>query len=113
MGGLRRRAAIVTAAAGAGVLAAGMVVAGAVPVAAAAAVLYAYAGGTGSPAGCPQDTTSTPSNECSLGQALSVASPGDTIDLATPGGTAHYVGNWSVGTSGTSAAAPVTIEAAP
>jgi uncharacterized repeat protein (TIGR01451 family) len=38
---------------------------------------------------------------------------GGTIELVTPGGTAHYVGNWSVGTPGTSASAPVTIEAAP
>ncbi len=37
---------------------------------------------------------------------------GGTIELITPGGTAHYVGNWAVSTTGTSASAPVTIEAA-
>ena len=109
---LRRAAFLVTAAVGASVLAAGMVMAGAGPAAAAPAVLYAYAGGTGSPSGCPQDTTNTPSAECSLAVALTQANAGDTIDLATPGSTAHYVGNWTVSTPGTSATAPVTIEQA-
>jgi hypothetical protein len=114
----RGRAALARAALALGVLGAaatGTVLAGAGPAAAipGPAVLYAYAAGTGTPAGCPQDTTGMPANECSLAQALSVANPGDTIDLATPGATAHYVGNWSVGTAGTSATAPVTIQPAP
>ena len=33
--------------------------------------------------------------------------------LATPGKVAHYVGNWTVTTSGTSSSAPVTIKPAP
>jgi hypothetical protein len=35
------------------------------------------------------------------------------VALATPGHTGHYVGNWTVGTLGTSAVAPVTIMPAP
>ena len=107
---LRRAAFLVTVATGAGVLAAGMVVATAGP-AAASAVLYAYAGGTASsPASCPQDTNSPPdpTTECSLSDALTLANAGDTINLATPGSTNHYVGNWGVGTS----SPPVTIQAA-
>jgi predicted outer membrane repeat protein len=112
---LRRAALLMTASAGAGVLAAGMVAAAAGPAAAAGQQLYAYAGGTASPSGCPQDTTSNPSNECSFSAALTQANAGDTIYLATPGGdtaTSRYVGNWTV-TTATSATNPVTIEAAP
>ena len=115
-GGLRsliRRAAV---AAGAAVVLLGAAVWAAGPAAAipGPAVLYAYAAGAAvSPTSCPQDTTGTPSNECSLGEALSLANPGDTVDLATPGGTAHYVGNWTVTTANTTATAPVTIQPAP
>jgi hypothetical protein len=101
---MRRAAFLVTAAAGASVLAAGTVVAAAGP-AAAQSVLYAYAAGTGSPAGCPQDHTGMASNECSLSQALTQAQAGDKIELATPG-TTHYLGNWTVNTLNTSATAP-------
>ena len=33
--------------------------------------------------------------------------------LATPGAVAHYVGNWTIDTPGTSSSAPITIEPAP
>jgi hypothetical protein len=35
------------------------------------------------------------------------------VQLVTPGSSARYVGNWTVGTAGTSASAPVTIEPLP
>ena len=74
-------------------------------------VLYAYAdGGTGA-ADCPK--TSPATDGCSLTQALSVASAGDTIELASPGagaGGANYVGNWDIDTANTSAGAPITID---
>jgi hypothetical protein len=35
------------------------------------------------------------------------------VALATPGTTAHYVGNWTLSTSGTSSSEPVTIQPAP
>ena len=87
--------------------AAGTVAAGASPAAAAPAVLYAAstAAGTGD--------CSTAANACTLTTALANVAPGGTIELVTPGGTAHYVGNWTVSTTGTTATAPVTIEAAP
>ena len=103
---LRRAAFLVTAAAGASVLAAGMTVAGAGPAAATPAVLYAAPTATG--AGDCSDAA----DACTLSTALGQVTAGETIELVTPGGTAHYVGNWSVGTAGTSAGAPVTIEAA-
>jgi hypothetical protein len=83
---------------------------GAQVAAAQAASLYAYADGAGTPAGCPQEVTS--SDGCSLATALSGAAAGDTVVLASPGGAAghNYVGNWSIGTSGTSVASPVTID---
>jgi hypothetical protein len=60
--------------------------------------------------GCP--TKYDPAFGCSLGEALSQARAGDTVALATPGASGHYVGNWSVLTAGTSSAAPLTIEPA-
>jgi len=72
---------------------------------------YAYAKGAAtSPTSCPQSTTA--SQQCTLAQALSLAKAGDTVALATPGGTAHYVGNWTVNPAGTSSSAPLTIEPA-
>jgi len=87
------------------VAAAGTVAAGAGPAAAAPAMLYAAAAGTGD--------CSTAADACDLATALGDVAPGGTIELVTPGATAHYVGNWTVATTGTSATAPVTIEAAP
>ena len=49
----------------------------------AATTLYAYADGTGTPAGCPAE--STPSTGCSLQTALGDAQAGDTVMLATRG----------------------------
>lgn len=78
----------------------------------AGALLYAYAGAsTTGLTVCPQ--TATAAQQCSLGEALALVDPGDTILLATPGSSAHYIGNWAVSTAGTSPAAPVTIEPAP
>ena len=87
------------------------VLAGVTASARAASTLRAYADGTGTTTGCPQTTPS--SNGCSLQQALSTAQAGDTIELASPGasaGGANYVGNWTIGTAGTSAGAPITID---
>ncbi len=86
------------------------------PASAAGTAWYAYAAGdaTGTPSACPQTTTAL--QQCTLAEALAGAAAGDTIYLATPGGSgtgeADYVGNWSVSTSGTSASAPLTIEPA-
>jgi hypothetical protein len=43
---------------------------------------------------------------------LAQAGPGDTVALATPGSTAHYIGNWTIDTRGTSPGSPITIEPA-
>ena len=76
-----------------------------------AATLFAYANGAGTPGGC---AVSTPASAgCSLARALSSAVAGDTVKLETPGsgaGGTDFVGNWSIGTSGTSAAERVTID---
>ena len=81
------------------------------PTSAAGTAIYAYAkGGASSPTSCPQTTTT--SQQCTLTEALSLATPGSTVALATPGAAGHYVGNWTVGTKGTSAAAPLTIGSA-
>jgi predicted outer membrane repeat protein len=106
----RGRSALARAALALGVLAvaaAGTVAAGAGPAAAAPAVLYAAAAAAGT------GDCSAAADACTLTTALTDAQPGGTIELVTPGGTAHYVGNWTVGTPGTSATAPVTIAAAP
>ena len=73
--------------------------------------LWAYANGTGTPAGCPA-IPGSPTVGCSLGEALNQAVAGDTIYLGTDRGNG-YVGNWAVTTAGTSAVAPLTIAAAP
>ena len=73
-----------------------------------AQTLYAYAGGTSSPVGCPSE--STPSLGCSLTEALAQASPGAAVLLA---GDATYYGNYTVSVPGTSASEPVDIEPAP
>jgi hypothetical protein len=106
----RARTALARAALALGVLAvaaAGTVAATASPAAAAPAVLYA------APAAAGTGDCSTTANACTLTTALGQVAPGGTIQLVTPGSTAHYVGNWSVGTTGTTATARVTIEAAP
>ena len=88
----------------------------AAPASAIGTAWYAYAGGgaTGTPSTCPQ--TATTSDQCTLAEALSGTAGGDIVYLATPGGSAtgeaDYVGNWTVGTIGTSATAPLTIEPA-
>ncbi|HEY4928689.1 MAG TPA: hypothetical protein VIH95_06020, partial [Acidimicrobiales bacterium] len=80
--------------------------------------LYAYAGGTAaSPTSCPADATHTPSVECSLDDALTVAAglpaANQIIDLATAGASAHYVGNWTTDLNRTTSAGPLTIQPAP
>ncbi len=88
----------------------------AAPASAVSTAWYAYVAGaaTGTPSACPQ--TTTPSQQCTLAEALAAAAAGGAIYLATPGGTgigaADYVGNWTVSTSGTSALQPLTIEPA-
>lgn len=54
--------------------------------------------------------TTTGAYQRTLAQALSLAGAGDTVYLATSGVNGHYVGNWSVNTTATSATAPLTIE---
>ncbi len=81
------------------------------PAGAAGTTWYAYAkGGATSPTTCPQSTTA--SQQCTLAQALSFAGAGDTVALATPGKTGHYVGNWTVNPAGTSSSTPLSIEPA-
>jgi len=85
--------------------------AGTHPAGAAGTTWYAYAsGGAASPTTCPQSTTT--SQQCTLAQALSLAKAGDTVALATPGKTGHYVGNWTLNPAGTSSSARLTIEPA-
>jgi hypothetical protein len=76
------------------------------------AALYAYAHGKATtPAGCPK--TGETSHQCTLGEALAEAAPGDVVALATPGRSGHYVGNWVIGTAGTTPSAPLSIQSAP
>jgi outer membrane protein assembly factor BamB len=66
---------------------------------------YAYPDGAAtSPSACPQ--TATAADECTLTQALGLIPAGGSVLLANNG---PYYGNFSVSTTGTSAAAPVTI----
>jgi hypothetical protein len=77
-----------------------------------ATTTYAYAAGRAvSPTSCPQ--TAATSQQCTLATAVSLAKAGGTVALATPGKTGHYVGNWSIATSGTSSSAPLTIKPVP
>lgn len=95
---------------GVGLLAAGVLVMAPGPATASPGSLFAYpnGGATGSPpASCPQ--TATTSDECTLAQALELAGPGDTVELAAGG---PHVGNFTLSTAGTSALARVTIEPA-
>jgi hypothetical protein len=81
---------------------------------AAGTTLYAYVGGAApgpSPASCPP--TTAPADQCTLTEALAVATAGDIVALATPGASGPYIGNWTVDTPGTSPSAPITIEPAP
>jgi hypothetical protein len=77
------------------------------PAAAATGTVYAAvtAAGTGS---CLD-----PADACTLSAALAQVTPGEVVQLVTPGSSAQYVGNWTVSTAGTSASAPVTIESSP
>jgi outer membrane protein assembly factor BamB len=107
-------------AAGLGV--AGLVLASAAPAAAsvprgyaadradlAATSYYAYAGGQAtSPAACPKTTTVT--GECTLTQALALVPAGSSVLLETSGNAGTYFGDFTVATSGTAAASPVTIQ---
>jgi predicted outer membrane repeat protein len=94
-----------TAGTAAAVLVAGCLLSGGP--AAAASVLYAAAAGTGT------RSCASPADACSLAKALGKVAAGGTVQLVTPGATAHYVGNWTVSTTGTSARHPVTIRRAP
>jgi hypothetical protein len=79
----------------------------AAPASAAPAVLYAAAAAAGS------GDCSVAADACTLTTALKDVARGGVIELITPGGAGHYVGNWTVTTPRASAKAPVTIEAAP
>jgi predicted outer membrane repeat protein len=106
----RGRSARARAAVAVGVLAAaaGAALAGAGPAAAATPpALYAAAAAAGG------GDCSAAANACTLTAALGKVAPGQTIELVTPGGTAHYAGNWAIKTTGTTATAPVTIKPAP
>jgi len=82
------------------------------PASADASALYAYAtGGAIGPMNCPK--TGATSKQCTLGEALSLAKAGSIVALVTPGTAKHYVGNWTVTTSGTSSSVPLTIKPAP
>ena len=82
------------------------------PASASGAAWYAYVGGGASaPTNCP--ATATTAEECTFGQALSMAGAGDDVYLATPGATGSYIGNWTISPTGTSASAPLTIGPAP
>jgi len=86
----------------------GLSLAAAAPAAASATTWYVYATATTSGlTSCPQ--TAAAAQQCTLAEGLSLASPGDTVALATAGTTAHYVGNWLLPTLGTSALLPVSI----
>jgi hypothetical protein len=73
---------------------------------------FAYARGRAprSATSCPR--TTVVARQCTLGQALASARPGDAVDLATVGTVAHYVGNWEVEVTGQSNT-PLVIQAAP
>jgi hypothetical protein len=90
----------------AAVLAAG-VLAGTGRAAAQPAVLYAAVTATGT------GDCSDAADACTLSTALGGLAAGVVVELVTPGGTGHYVGNWTVFAPDASASAPVTIEAAP
>jgi hypothetical protein len=82
--------------------------------------LYAYADGAATtPTSCPEDTNDplVPADECDLAQALALAVGGETLYLATPGGSgtgeADYSGNWTVDPPSTSSTEPLTIQPAP
>ena len=81
------------------------------PALASGRVLYAYAhGGATSPTSCSM--ASETSSQCTLAQALAKAAAGDIVALATPGRDGHYVGNWVIGRTGTTASASLTIKPA-
>jgi hypothetical protein len=81
------------------------------PASASAATWYAYANGEArSPTSCPE--TSNASEQCTLSEALSKASAGSSIDLASSGRAGVYVGNWTVSTPGTTSSAPLLIRPA-
>lgn len=79
---------------------------------AAGKVLYAYAGASSAPL---QSCLLTPAaaKRCTLAEALSLASAGSTVALASGARTALYAGNWTINTAHTSEAAPITIRPAP
>ncbi len=78
---------------------------------ASATTWYAYAhGGARSPASCPQ--TANASEQCTLSQALSKATAGSSVDLASSAQAGVYVGNWTVSTPGTTSSAPLSIRPA-
>jgi hypothetical protein len=73
---------------------------------------YAYAGATTSGLkSCPESPSK--SAECTLSEALGLATAGGVVALATPGRARHYVGNWHVATPGTAISGPLVVQPAP
>jgi hypothetical protein len=70
---------------------------------------FAYTGGQAPATSLACPLTATVGMQCSLSLALGLAAAGDSVELATPGATAHYVGNWPVSAEGGS---PLTLEPA-
>jgi hypothetical protein len=83
----------------------------AVPASASVTTWYAYAhGGAKSPTSCPE--TGNASEQCTLSEALSKATAGSSVDLASSGQAGVYVGNWTVSTPGTTSSAPLVVRPA-
>ncbi|MGO9657198.1 MAG: choice-of-anchor Q domain-containing protein [Acidimicrobiales bacterium] len=77
-----------------------------------ATTFYAYANGRAVlPSSCPP--TADTSKQCNLGEALTLVNRGGTVALATPGRTAHYVGNWTLRAALAKSPVPVEVQPAP
>ena len=86
--------------------------ASATPASATTTTFYAYANGRAVlPSSCPP--TADTSKQCNLGEALTLANRGGTVALATPGSTAHYVGNWTLRAALAKSPVPVEMQPAP
>jgi outer membrane protein assembly factor BamB len=81
-------------------------------VAAAQRIAYAYVGGRAhSPSSCPR--TASAAHQCTLTEALARVRAGGAVLLASGGAKSTYYGNFTIGTSHTSARAAVTLRPVP
>ncbi len=81
------------------------------PASASVTTWYAYVHGEArSPTSCPE--TGNVTEQCALDEALSKATAGSRVDLASSGQGGVYVGNWTVSTPGTTSLAPLFIRPA-